>query len=806
MSQKQQSTSSEGILCSSEIIRLTSEKPPAIVPLWELLAGFAFALLFSLLFYYGQLSRLENATMDFRFRLRGALAENKDIVLINITDDCIKEFGSWPWPRKKHAELLSELKRAGTKTVAFDLIFSDQSFHGEADDQEFAREIKNFGRVVMPLILKEETTLDNDTGDFVSADASIRPVDALMEAAPSLGYIDIDIGYLNPDGAIESDNPDGVIRKLLLSRMNAGKEYYVFGLAAAANYLGSRPVAEKYGVRLGNRLLPYYDSYEKVTGGRVKSYLINYAGDSGRFREISYSEAMRVLLSSRENSRLKAQAEDLFANRLVLVGTTASGNSAEDVKFGPYGKLSGVQIHANLLHNILSQRFLHRSTVETTIILIFVFALGIAYLLWRNHGLPANFITLGLAAVWGVAGVAVFNFDIVLELVPICLMVPIQWALTRLIQQFVSLREKNYSLACKVRELAIINEVSQAVSYMGDLGKTIDAILSRGVQVLNAERGSLFLLDDKYEELVERTAVFGVEGEITIDEKLKEQFKGGKGIAGEVFNSGKPRLIQNVRKDKSFAFRDVDRESMRSLVCVPLMIKDSAIGVMNIVNRRDGLFSGEDLQTALTMANQAAVVIEKARLFNLATVDGLTGLVVHRHFQAKMEEEFRRARRYGKPLAYMMTDIDHFKKFNDTWGHQIGDMVLREVAKIVRDNARDTDIAARYGGEEFGVILPETDYEGAMLLAERLRLRVQNAAFAGPKGDLKVTLSIGVSTIPRLQPETALEMIKFADDALYICKHNGRNRVEHAVSGGVEESAPVADSVGPVVEAKPDQA
>ena len=107
-------------------------------------------------------------------------------------------------------------------------------------------------------------------------------------------------------------------------------------------------------------------------------------------------------------------------------------------------------------------------------------------------------------------------------------------------------------------------------------------------------------------------------------------------------------------------------------------------------------------------------------------------------------------------------------------------MVLREVAKIVRDSARDTDIAARYGGEEFGVILPETDYEGAMLLAERLRARVENAAFDGPQGDLKVTLSVGVSTMPKLQPETALEMIKFADDALYICKRNGRNRVEHA--------------------------
>jgi diguanylate cyclase (GGDEF)-like protein len=183
------------------------------------------------------------------------------------------------------------------------------------------------------------------------------------------------------------------------------------------------------------------------------------------------------------------------------------------------------------------------------------------------------------------------------------------------------------------------------------------------------------------------------------------------------------------------------------------------------------------------MANQAAVVIEKARLFNLATIDGLTGLIVHRHFQAKMEEEFRRAKRYQKDLSYLMTDIDHFKKFNDTWGHQIGDMVLREVAKIVRSCVRDTDVAARYGGEEFAVILPETDLDGAILFAERLREKVEAASFEGPEQDLKVTISIGVSSLPSHKAENALEMIKLADDALYVAKENGRNRVETPVEG-----------------------
>jgi diguanylate cyclase (GGDEF)-like protein len=106
----------------------------------------------------------------------------------------------------------------------------------------------------------------------------------------------------------------------------------------------------------------------------------------------------------------------------------------------------------------------------------------------------------------------------------------------------------------------------------------------------------------------------------------------------------------------------------------------------------------------------------------------------------------------------------------------------------VRDTVRDTDIAARYGGEEFAVILPETEPDGAMLLAERLRQKVETAVFNGPTGDLKVTISVGVCTMPVNQPESATEMIKMADEALYVCKRNGRNRVEQAQNQSPETS------------------
>jgi len=762
MSQNSSKNKADQILSPSEISKLSSEKPLMLIPLWEILLGGIFALAFSLLFYFGAFSKLENHSIDFRFRQRGNLPKNQDIVIISITDDCLRDIGPWPWARAVHARLLSFLKSARAKTVAFDIIFNEESVLGKEDDQALADKIRGFGRIVLPVIFQHQDVWDNDLSEIVSKIVPERPIDIFRAAGASEGFIDLEYKSLNPDG---------VIRKLLLHRNDSDFISYIFGMAAAADYLGSKPVVEKNAIRIANRLVPLFSCYVPQAGASRQAFLINYVGpaESGQFNEVTYSQVL--------NGKIP---ESYFNNRLVMIGTSAKGTS-EDLKFGPFGALPGVQVHANLLYNILSQRFLHRTSVETTIILIIFFALLLAYSLMKNVGYAVNLIWLGFSGFWGIIGVIVFKFDLVIEIVPICVMIPVQWSVTRLIQQFVSLRQKNYDLACKVRELAIINEVSKAVSFMGDLGKTLDAILSRGVQVLNAQRGSLFLLDDKYEELVEKSSIFGVEGEVEINPELKQQFKSGKGIAGEVFNSGRPRLIQNVKKDRSFTFREDEKQNIKSLICVPLLIKDNAIGVMNIVNRREGRFGEEDLQTALTMANQAAVVIEKSRLYNLATIDGLTGLVVHRHFQAKMEEEFRRARRYGKHLSYLMTDIDHFKNFNDTWGHQVGDMVLREVAKIVRDSVRDTDVAARYGGEEFAVILPETDTDGAMLFAERIRQKVESADFPGPKGDLKVTMSVGVSSIPHNKPETPLEMIKLADEALYVCKHNGRNRVELAV-------------------------
>lgn len=168
------------------------------------------------------------------------------------------------------------------------------------------------------------------------------------------------------------------------------------------------------------------------------------------------------------------------------------------------------------------------------------------------------------------------------------------------------------------------------------------------------------------------------------------------------------------------------------------------------------------------------------RLEELSNTDDLTKLYNRRYFMELFELEFQRAQRYEARLSFVMIDIDHFKRFNDTCGHLMGDRILFEVAQIMRENLRVHDIVGRYGGEEFALLMPETDAKGALVVAERYRKRVEEFIHIEGDRDLRVTISLGVASYPRNNIKSVDDLIRQADSALYKAKNNGRNRVETA--------------------------
>jgi diguanylate cyclase (GGDEF)-like protein len=169
---------------------------------------------------------------------------------------------------------------------------------------------------------------------------------------------------------------------------------------------------------------------------------------------------------------------------------------------------------------------------------------------------------------------------------------------------------------------------------------------------------------------------------------------------------------------------------------------------------------------------------QQVHLEHLARIDTLTGLLNRRRFDERLEEEWQRAARYERPLALLLCDIDHFKKVNDSYGHASGDVVLREVGQLLLHGSRTTDVVARYGGEEFVVLLCETEYEQAVLVANRLRAAVRELSLPHAAGPSSVSISIGVTELREACAESPTQLVAQADEALYTAKGLGRDRVE----------------------------
>ena len=331
-----------------------------------------------------------------------------------------------------------------------------------------------------------------------------------------------------------------------------------------------------------------------------------------------------------------------------------------------------------------------------------------------------------------------------------------------------------------LHNLSILYNISQAVNFIDDLKRLISVILDKAIETVNAEKGSLMLYDPA-DNTLQVKVVYGLKDkkhENDINNGIIEcqKMKPESGIAGKVFTEKKSIITNLGGQDPRFNQLSGGDSNVSSLICVPLIAKGECIGIINITNKKNGkLFNKKDLEFVEALANQAAIAVDNAQLYELATKDGLTKLYIHRHFYFLLESEIKRVQRYHHVLSLLMLDIDNFKHVNDTYGHLVGDMVLKEIAATIQKTIRHVDIPARYGGEEFTIILPETAALNAVTIAERLRKKISEIEVKVDDNTIiRPTVSIGIAEYPNAADDIK-DLIDWADKALYVSKENGKN-------------------------------
>jgi len=327
----------------------------------------------------------------------------------------------------------------------------------------------------------------------------------------------------------------------------------------------------------------------------------------------------------------------------------------------------------------------------------------------------------------------------------------------------------------KVYDQRQLIELSKALNSQLDLTDLIDSILNSclaQVQTFNAGillkdevESEVFSLHHEYKgfEIVDSSPYF-----ISMDSPLIDHLRVHKNALTWEQLIGNPKF-----HDEEKILSDLDLELL-----IPLPAKGEIMGIILLGAKATGAnYANAEIHFLEDLASLAGIATNNARLYELATTDMMTKLKIHHFFQSRLRDEMKKAIRKKKPLSLLFTDIDHFKSFNDTYGHQVGDVVLKEVANILANHGRKIDTAARYGGEEFCLIMPQTKSKEAFEIAEKIRIAVEaNTVTCDNLEDLKVTISIGIAQFNAKTDPNNQAFIEKADKAMYAAKKGGRNK------------------------------
>ncbi len=334
------------------------------------------------------------------------------------------------------------------------------------------------------------------------------------------------------------------------------------------------------------------------------------------------------------------------------------------------------------------------------------------------------------------------------------------------------LEDSNSRLTASLAEFYTLQQISQAISSIFDMNELLKFVNDVIIGVMGVYHSTIALCHGPSNKLkVQVSSIFdkkelAIMADYINSDVLKPSVEGGHSM-----------IDNNVNPD-DYPF--TKGRNIESLICVPLLAKGKALGVVLIEHSMTNAFDKDNVRLLEIIAQQVSIAIENARLYqqmhDLATLDGLTGAYNRLYFQDNFQIQHKNAQEKGYDLSLIIFDIDHFKKFNDTYGHMFGDLVLKTISAYIMSKLRKEDIFARYGGEEFVIVMPHTNLEQAAEKAEDFRAGIAQLNITDRIISASVTVSIGVSSFPAVASKPS-ELIKTADDALYEAKHSGRNRV-----------------------------
>jgi diguanylate cyclase (GGDEF)-like protein len=329
------------------------------------------------------------------------------------------------------------------------------------------------------------------------------------------------------------------------------------------------------------------------------------------------------------------------------------------------------------------------------------------------------------------------------------------------------------ALEAKMLRYSLLKEVTENLSSTLSLESVKNIIIDKALSILGKDaRALLFLVDAEKQELALSASM----------PDIKHKAKKGDVFDLWVLKHRKALMIEDVEADFRFSANAIEeaRGSFSSLIAAPLASQNKITGILRLDSHRPSEFTQDDLRLLGILADLGAVAVENAALYartqELAIRDALTGLFVRRYFLDRFKDEIMRAARRKGCLALALIDIDHFKDYNDRFGHAAGDLVLKFLARQLNSVMRPGDIAVRYGGEEIGMLLYGMDGEQAAKEAQRIRSAIKAKPLVLRRNESVVTVSIGVSSYPK---DAILEdeLIRIADERLYKAKTLGRDRV-----------------------------